>query len=154
VVTAPQKAKPDRLPSLREGSTLVLTFRIVTTGQPEFLYGYGPDNPCLTPASARPFLWKQGQSFVDPYARWWSRIAIPLESVPDARTLRIALDPAQWSSVNGKLATDPDARDGWVQTLANPGSIGLTAGGGCFYGHGVTVRQGTAHFELVAYSVE
>jgi hypothetical protein len=62
-----------------------------------------------------------------------------------------------WSSVFGKYPDDPEfpeAMVGWHRTLAEPGSVGLTFGIGCAYGHGVRVENGTAQFELMELRFE
>jgi hypothetical protein len=38
---------------------------------------------------------------------------------------------------------------GFAATLASVSQIGMTFGGGCFFGHGVNVSGGTAAFELL-----
>jgi hypothetical protein len=146
------------LPSLADMSTLVITARIVTTGTPEFVFGVGPD-PCGTPASAHPLLWRAGDvgKFNDEYARWWGHVPIWLATGPDAQTtFRIPLTVDMWSSVFGKYPDDPDpeAMAGWQRTLAGPVSVGLTFSGGCSYGHGVQVVNGTAQFELMEMRFE
>ncbi len=138
------------IPSLLEATTLVFTARIVTTGAPLFLYGFGPDNPCPTPASIRPILWATGNDWYDPYARWWPSTSLPLASLPESVTVRVPMEPSHWTSVYGNgPSVDAEAMAGWLHTLAHPGSVGFTAGGGCFYGHGVWVTGGTAQFELM-----
>jgi hypothetical protein len=154
--TKASKKKPGVvLPSLLEATTLVFSARIVTTGEPRFQYGFGPSNPCLTPANLRPILWATGNDWYDEFARWWPRTTLPLASIPESVTVRVPMEPSHWTSVYGKgPSVDADAMAGWLRMLAHPGSIGFTAGGGCFYGHGVWVVNGTAHFELQDYHFE
>ena len=40
----------------------------------------------------------------------------------------------------------------FMDTLQNVNSIGVSIGGGCFYGHGVNVSGGTAQLQLLSYS--
>jgi hypothetical protein len=151
-VKSDKKRRPVWLTPLTEVHTLVLIVRIETTGEPKFLYGYGPENPCLTPASAHPLLWAKKNNWYDPNARWWAHTPIWLDTEPGNMTFRIPLIPSHWSNVNGHYGDEiefPEAITGWKNMLSNPGSVGLTFGGGCFYGHGVTVIDGTARFILV-----
>ena len=74
---------------------------------------------------------------------------------PGARELVAPLDPAQWSSVLGKRGTDgAAARHGFEAGLAQLGNVGMTFGGGCFFGHGVFVTGGTARFITTEYVVK
>jgi len=64
------------------------------------------------------------------------------------------LNAAQWSSVLGKKGTDSAvATQGFEAALADLGNVGMTFGGGCFFGHGVFVTGGTARFIATGYAV-
>jgi len=54
-----------------------------------------------------------------------------------------------WINVNGQ-STDSA---GFAQALANPGSLGIGLGGGCFAAHGVAVSQGSATLTINLLSV-
>ena len=41
----------------------------------------------------------------------------------------------------------------FAATKAAMQEIGMTFGGGCFFGHGVSVANGTATFQLLSYSL-
>ena len=65
-----------------------------------------------------------------------------------------SLTPDRWSSVLGKFGNyDAASLAGFSAALQNVSSLGLTFGGGCFFGHGVNVSNGTARFILSEYSV-
>jgi len=64
----------------------------------------------------------------------------------------VALDPGQWTDTNGNLGTSDPIR--FAAALADPMTIGLTFGGGCFFGHGVYIDGGTARFILTSYVVQ
>lgn len=71
-----------------------------------------------------------------------------------AATLIVPLVPEQWSSVFGKGGTaDAAARAGFATALQNVTRLGVTFGGGCFFGHGVFVQGGRAQFMLANYEV-
>jgi hypothetical protein len=55
-----------------------------------------------------------------------------------------------WSDVIGEFGTlSATTQAGFAATLASVSQIGMTFGGGCFFGHGVNVSGGTAAFELL-----
>lgn len=77
------------------------------------------------------------------YGRWWSTDSVALK--PGPFRLVAPLKPSHWSSVWGHRAdSSPRALQGWRSALAHPARIGITFGGGKFYGHGVNVRGGKA----------
>ena len=76
------------------------------------------------------------------------------EHPTDQCRLENSLTPDQWSSVYGKTGNyDATALAGFRDALANLGHIGMTFGGGCFFGHGVNVSGGTARFVLIGYTI-
>ena len=129
-----------------------ISVQITTTGPVVFNYMTEPFNTCTTPGSARPFIWANGNSFAE-FDRWWSNPGtLPLE--PGSATLTVRLEPDQWSSVNGKFGNaDAAAQAGFTNALKNVSSVGLTFGGGCFFGHGINVEGGGARFAIVSYRV-
>jgi hypothetical protein len=132
--------------------SLSISVQITTSGPTVFNYMTEPFNTCTTPASVRPFIWSNGNSFTE-FDRWWSNPAnLPLE--PGSATLTVRLEADQWSSVNGKFGNaDAAARAGFANALKNVSSLGLTFGGGCFFGHGINVQGGSARFAIVSYQV-
>jgi hypothetical protein len=144
--TAPQPAKTSI-----SGSTLSMTLKVTTTGSPVFDYNSEAINTCVTPATVRPFFW----GALNPNAnesRWWSN---PIAYVlgPGTVTLTVPLTGDHWMDVDGHYGNDSVGQPGFLASLANVGSIGMTFGGGCFLGHGVNVSGGTATFELVSYRI-
>jgi hypothetical protein len=136
-------------------STVRVTFRIETTGSPFFDWRTAPNNICDNPASVRLYLQRRGDdmSAAKEFFRWWSN-PVAYTLAPGAGELVVPLDPAQWSSVLGKKGTDSAAaRLGFEAALADLGNVGMTFGGGCYYGHGVFVTGGTARFIATEYEV-
>jgi hypothetical protein len=77
-----------------------------------------------------------------------------LQAKPGEITLTVPLTPDQWSSVYGKVENyNADSLAGFEDALRNLGEIGMTFGGGCFFGHGVNVSDGTAHIALISYTI-
>lgn len=145
------------LQPLIEGDTLVVRWRItVTKGNPTFDFGFGPNNPCDGTATVSAFMWAPGFEWFNELARWWSRPDYAVTLTPGYSTMQIPLTPESWISVFGRQgsATDPEALQAFRHVLDNPGSVGITAGGGCYLSHGVTIKGGVATIELVDYHFE
>ncbi len=132
-----------------------MTFQILTTGAPTFNYVMETDNTCATPAAVRLFLERRHDDFSDEFYRWWANpIAYELQPTSGNFTLTVALRPDQWSSVYGESGDDDaTALAGFQDAPGNLGRVGMTFGGGCFFGHGVNVSGGTARFALISYTI-
>jgi hypothetical protein len=137
------------------GQRVTMTATVTTEGSPTFEYGFGPDNPCTTPSSARPYFehpeWTNNAHPYYEYLRWWSNPST-IVLAEGTQTIVVEVQPDRWSSVFGKRAdANAEASSGFLETLTVGGRIGMTFGGGCFFGHGVWVKGGTAEFHLVEY---
>jgi len=133
--------------------TVSATFTITMTGAPQFDYRTAPDNTCDRPASVRLFLQRRddpmtGQGQYEFY-RWWSNAGVELKA--GTFTLAVPLQPASWVSVMGKDGDRNPAE--FSATLADLSHVGVTFGGGCFYGHGVRVVNGRATFTMKQFEV-
>jgi hypothetical protein len=139
---------------ISKSSYLTMTIRVTTTGAPNFRYDSNPDNTCSFPAHVRPyFAVSQSNPEYNSTGRWWSN-PVAYQLAAGTVTLTIPLTPDSWSDVNGQfgnLNTTTISR--FAATKAGVREIGMTFGGGCFFGHGVSVENGTAKFELLSYSV-
>ncbi len=137
--------------SLTTADTLVMTAQLLTTAPTTFNFNSEPSNTCPSPAHFRPYI-QSGQSFADG-TRWWSSPQAFLldQSVAGLQTtLVLPLDPSQWSGVYGEFANqDATTLANFQQSLSSITYIGLTAGGGCFFGHGVNTSGGTATFQVL-----
>ncbi len=136
-------------------NSVSMTFQIITTGEPAFHGALDPDNNCSTPATVRLFLERKNDDFSQEFYRWWANpTSYALQATPGDVTLSVPLTPGQWSSVFGKFGNhDAAALAGFQDALTNLGRVGMTFGGGCFFGHGVNVTGGTARFVLVDYTI-
>jgi hypothetical protein len=109
-------------------------------------------NTCAGAATVRAFFWAHDNGEGE-FDRWWSTPAQVLAA--GLRTFAIPLAADRWSSVFGKTGNaDATAREGFVSATRNVSRLGLTFGGGCFFGHGVVAQGGTARFSLLAYLVQ
>lgn len=133
--------------------SVTASMEIVTSGPVVFDYMTEPFNTCTTPSTVRPFIWSNRTGFGE-FDRWWSN-PTSIELTPGSSTLTVPLTPDRWSSVYGKLGnTDATAEAAFARALRNVSQLGLTFGGGCFFGHGVRVKNGSATFTLTSYQVK
>lgn len=129
---------------------VTMSFAVTGTGSPVFNYGFGPDNPCTTPANVRFYIERGDISFNNEFSRWWSN-PISAQLAIGSTTLTAPFDPSLWSSVFGKVGTQAPSQ--FAAALQNVDFIGMTFGGGCFFGHGVNVLNGTAKFTVSEFKV-
>jgi uncharacterized protein (TIGR03437 family) len=149
--------------------TMTITLEVLTKGTPVFNYQTAPDNTCVHDAGVHVLIDTNHYDDGNGYDRWWANpiqfdLQQPALSIvgtagtlgPDTRVqLVIPLDPGQWSSVFGQFGnTDASTRAGFESALRNIYYLGVTFGGGCFFGHGVNVSNGTAHFRLISLMLE
>lgn len=131
------------------GKTLRASLR--ASGSKQYVYKLKPDNTCDSPATARLYVQQSGDNMsgTGPYEfyRWWAPAGFVLSN--GSAELSVPISPDKWTSVFGKSGTD--ALSGFQTAMANPGRVGLTFGGGCFYGHGINVI-GSATFEAMSIS--
>ncbi len=123
----------------------------VTGNAPAFSFATESFNTCPGQAEAR--VWFQAHNdWNGEFGRWWSHfITFPL--AVGSGTLTVPIDPDQWSSVNSKFGSDPLAAAGWQSAIHGVTGIGLTFGGGCFFGHGVFLDSGSARFMLTRFEI-
>jgi len=133
------------------GSSLSMTIAVQLFGTPSFQYQTNPDNTCVYPAHVRAFIERQKDQGGE-YYRWWSNpISYQLDSNTGTVTLTTPLTPDQWSDVAGKFGTANPSE--FTAALQSVGHIGMTFGGGCFFGHGVWVSGASARFILTNYVI-
>ena len=150
---APGSAHYITRPATPAGSAVVATFTVMTGGSPVFDYRTAPNNTCDSPATVRLFLQRRGDNLSGAGAyefyRWWSRAGVVLAD--GTFTLDVPLQPSLWTSVFGKSGeSNPRA---FAAALADLSSVGVTFGGGCFYGHGVRVLNGRATFTMKRFEI-
>jgi hypothetical protein len=135
---------------------LTFTAQIVAAPGTVFRYDTEAFNTCQYPAHARAYLEKRGINWRAAYHRWWSNpLAMELDEDAGTVTMVMPLTPGAWSSVHGELGSlNVRTRRGFADVLAHMGRIGLTFGGGCFFGHGVFIDGGPAQFILTNYAVQ
>jgi hypothetical protein len=130
------------------------TFQVVTSNPAvRFNWKLDDDNTCSTTAHVRLILarndWDKKNNPDLANTRWWSN-PIAYELVGgSAIQLQVPLTPDQWSNIDGQFGTaGANTVSGFAEALKHPGMLGLSFGGGCFFGHGVNVSGGKAQFLL------
>jgi hypothetical protein len=131
--------------------TLVVSLQITTSGS--VLFTPIDQANCGIPPTVRPMIWANDNGFGD-YDRWWSNPrAFTLAS--GTATISVPLTPESWSSVFGQYGNaDPTVKFNFDKALLNVTRLGLTFGGGCSFGHGISVRGGSARFALTSYQIQ
>jgi hypothetical protein len=132
--------------------TLSITVRVTTNG-PVIFNSLEPQTPtCTTPSSVRPFIWANNNGNGE-FDRWWSNPrAITLAD--GTQTINVPLTADSWSSVNGKFANaDGPTTVAFGHALLNVSRLGVTFGGGCSFGHGINVRNGSATFAITDFAI-
>ena len=85
--------------------------------------------------------------------RWWSNpSAVVLAPTDGPVSLTVPLQGEKWTAVNGMSGVQQP--NGFAAALAHPANIGLTFGGGCFFGHGVFIDGGTATLTVTGFSID
>lgn len=122
------------------------------SGTPFFEWRTNPNNTCDSPSHARFYAHQRGADFTadNPYGRWWPTQGIKLQL--GGFELQVPITPALWSSVFGAKGDTNTA--GFQGAMNDLQMVGLTIGGGCFYGHGVYVTGGTATFIVREFEVK
>ena len=134
--------------------TIRITFKVTAlSGSPQFVsIEQGCGNQ---PADFRLLLERQGDtlSSTQEFFRWWSNPDhVNLVADGQLHTLTVPLIPQRWSSVFGKFGSQVPSE--FNTGLQNLGGVGITFGGGCFFGHGVYVTGGKARFELIDFRIQ
>ena len=128
-------------------ATLITSFQIMTQGEVRFNYRLEASNTCFSPATVRAFLQRADDDLYAASGRFWSN---PIATIlaPGNFTMVIKLHPDQWTNVEGE-----HDRAGFEALLGKMGNVGITFGGGCFFGHGVNVEGGSARFVMSSFAI-
>ena len=144
-----------------EAQTAKATIQLVTTGSPVFGWESNVDNlppGCASPPAARLYIQSGSWNYTAPDGsnRWWSNpVSFTLAS--GTATLSVPLQPDQWSDTYGQEGdSSPTTEKEFAEAIANVNFIGMTFGGGCFFGHGVNISGpgATAQFILKSFTIQ
>lgn len=126
--------------ALTDSQTIVLEFK-VTGAAPVFTFGV-QDPSCTMPPMVTPFLW-HGDSLATITDRYWAFEFKQLIGSGGEFSIAVPLTSTHWFDVyGGQSARQFEAARSRVNHL------GVTFGGGCYYGHGVGLTSGAATFSL------
>ena len=150
-------------PFTPQGTPKAITMTFKVTYDPGTIFDYklgDATNVCTTPAQVVLYFQRQGdKGDLDHYGyRWWFTPTQANQLLSNASgeevTITAPFDPAAWSNVVGYYGNaNEDNTRYFNDAIKEMGHVGLTFGGGCFYGHGVRVNVGNAKFTLVKFSV-
>jgi hypothetical protein len=124
---------------LAETNSVSMTLTVTASADAVFNYQMEASNNGPTPATVRFYFSDQNDKGGE-YDRWWSNpTGYALQ--PGTATLTVSFSPANWSDVFGNFGTsNPAAFD---HALSHVTDIGVTFGGGYFFGHGVNISSST-----------
>lgn len=142
----------DKPQSYTNYSGLSYSVAVQVQGTPEFFWRTQAINSCNVPATVRPLFFAWYSGLFRPTYEWWAHDGLYTLAEGSAAP-RVQFDPALWSDENGQYANfDSDTLSGFNLSLSKLHGIGLSFGGGCFYGHGVSVVGGSARFEMASFA--
>ncbi len=132
------------------GTNLVYRFGAVIAPGTIFNYMSDPNNlQGPTPAAIHPIIKRTPFPDAGASDRWWSTKSFTIKDMSLNEELDVSLDPSEWTDVTGvKASNDPINLAMFKQSIAKACCLGLTFGGGWFYGHGVNVSSGSCAFNL------
>jgi hypothetical protein len=134
--------------SIPTDSILTLSFKIEADSSSMFNFKLEKDNTCNgPPASVRAILQRAGDDLQEADYRFWSNPGYVILA-PGEYTMTVELSPDQWTNVDGERSAS-----GFAEMLKNMGNIGVTFGGGCFFGHGVNVSGGGGRFIMTRFEL-
>ena len=135
--------------SIPTDSILTISFKVEADSDTVFNFKLEKDNTCdEPPASVRAILQRAGDDLYGANNRFWSN-PVSVVLAPGEYTMTVRLSPDQWTNVEGERS-----ESGFAEVLENMGNIGVTFGGGCFFGHGVNVSGGGARFIMTRFELK
>jgi hypothetical protein len=137
----------DRQRTLDSSNNIAFAFSISAQEGSSFFWKTQQSNGCPTPPTARPMFVAWYHGAFQAADEWWADNAFTL--APESSTLQVPLAPDHWADMDGWRANAfPGLQRDFNFAKANVQAYGMSFGGGCFYGHGVSTIGGTAEFEV------
>lgn len=148
-----------KIAPLTNAVSLNMTFTVETTGTVVFSHDTESGNTGGLTSNVRLFFASDtSNSASKPYGRWWANPTCFTFTDGMATTvgsLTMPLTGDKWSSVFGEFGNaSAKAIAGFQQCLQQVKEVGMTFGGGNFYGHGINISGGTARFILNSYVIQ
>ena len=145
--------------SIATANSVSMTYQVDGTS-PVFDYRtqFENDQTNTLKHSVRLLLEHTGDFFLDQDTyRWWSNpLYVDLNTALNAgpQTLSVPLSGHNWSDVNGIFCDDPSASAGFLACKQHMQYIGMTFGGGYFFGHGLFLDSGSATFTVTDFEID
>lgn len=141
--------------NLSTAVSVTMTLEVSVTQGTTFDFHTQFENTCGGVATVRFLLEHTGDSSLNHvnYRYWSNPTSFTLASTGlQAYTMTVNIDPSLWSNVDGQFGTAN--LSAWGALLRNIGKVGMTFGGGCFFGHGVYVNPptGAAQFQVRSFT--
>jgi len=133
--------------SINESATINVEGKIEADPALVWNYHFEKANKCNTPASVHVMLQIKNDDLTKSDGRYWSNTGVTLTHGPF--TLSIPVREAKWTNVDGKFN-----KDGFAKLLKSMGNVGFTFGGGCSFGHGVSISTGKAKFYVTSFTIK
>jgi hypothetical protein len=134
--------------TINEGAVIHIEGKIEADPAVVWNYHFEKASTCDTPASTHVMLQTKNDDLVKSDGRYWSN-PVGITLINGTFTLNIPVKEGNWTNVDGGFN-----EDGFKKLLQNMGNVGFTFGGGCFFGHGVSVSRGKAKFYVTSFSIE
>ena len=134
--------------TINKGAVIHIEGKIEADPAVVWNYHFEKANRCDTPASARVMLQTKNDDLVKSDGRYWSH-PVGITLMNGTFTLNIPVKEGNWTNVDGGFN-----ENGFTKLLQNMGNAGFTFGGGCFFGHGVSVSGGKAKFYVTSFTIK
>jgi hypothetical protein len=130
-------------------AVLTLSFKVEATENTAFNFKLEKENVCEgPPASVRAFLQRADDDLYAANNRFWSNPVSVVLAAGDY-TMMVEFSADQWTNVDGE-----HSQSGFGAILSQMDNIGMTFGGGCFFGHGINASRGSARFVLTRFELK
>ena len=133
--------------TINKGAVIHIEGKIEADPDVVWNYHFEKANLCNAPANTHVMLQIKNDDLIASDGRYWGS-PVGLTLVKGPFTLSIPLTEGNWTNVDGGFN-----KDGFDKVLKNMGNVGFTFGGGCFFGHGVSVSGGKAKFYVTSFTI-
>lgn len=125
------------------GKTITVTVQIIG----DAVYTWPDDHCAGSPAKAHIMVERQGDDLRAASGRWWADVPLTLQA--GASVVSVPVAQGRWTNVDGQF--DPF---GFDDAMTHPGFVGVTFGGGCFFGHGVWLQSGASRMIVRDFTIQ
>lgn len=133
---------------INKGAIMYVAGKIEADPDVVWNYHFEKANVCNSPARTHVMLQIKNDDLTTSDGRYWSN-PIGLTLANGLFTLKIPVTEGNWINVDGEFN-----KEGFDKMLKNMGNVGFTFGGGCFFGHGVSVLDSKAKFYVTNFTIK